>query len=888
MEQSLPEGASVARYKIVELLAAGGMGEVYKAYDRSLDRHVALKILPPFLTILDERVRRFIQEAKAASSLNHPNIITIHEIGHAIPALDEKPSGEPVHYIAMELVDGQTLRQKIYADKRDLRSLLRLLAQAADGLARAHAAGIVHRDLKPDNIMVTRDGFAKVLDFGLAKLTEAATLQQEAVTVVMDKTREGVILGTVGYMAPEQVEAKAVDARADVFSFGCILYEAVTRQRPFRGASDIDVMHRILHDEPRPIAELAPEAPMELKRIVRRCLAKSPDERFQSIRDLALELRDLADEFPSLTPSSSPSFAAQLAGGKRTLWHSPLLWIAIGSLLTAAGMIWLLFHHSGSTHVERMKIKAVTTHGKVRSAVISPDGRYVAYVKSDRQTDSVLLKQIATDSEVAIMTPTSEEAVLGVAFSPDSDYLYLTMHRTGAGISNLFRIPALGGQRRQLASDVDSTASVSPDGKFVAFIRDVPPNKSSLIAMPADGGGETVLATRVMPDIFPSLGPSWSRDGNTIAAVASSYRNGLGFTILILHKDGSQPREILSPKWMGLGGLSSLPDGRYVACGRKTTTASQQLYEISPAGESHAITSDLNWYDVSSVTTDGKTLLAVQNDIRNRLWKYSGPTVTAITAEGDRSGPSIVRIAGDGSFIYEQSSAGNIDIWRMMPDGERRQLTTSPRDDYSPVVSADGLHVIFETERNGDAELWSMNLEGGEQRPIQKIGQDIGPAPSPDGKWLLYSAEGFLWRIPSAGGTPQKLAPYLVVYGRYSPDGQWIAGFMRPTSAPPTEPSRLCLMPAGGGVPRRIGPLVPRVCCARWTPDGKSVAYIRKTDSNDQIWAQPVDGSPAIQISHLDAYAPSVADFDWSRDGDALYVIRVLVVRDAVMITDFR
>jgi serine/threonine protein kinase len=887
LEQSLAEGASVARYKIVERLAAGGMGEVYKAYDGSLDRHVALKILPPFLTILDERVRRFVQEAKAASSLNHPNIITIHEIGHAIPSLDGKSSGEPVHYIAMELVDGETLRQKIYANKRDLRSLLRVLAQAADGLARAHAAGIVHRDLKPDNIMVTRDGFAKVLDFGLAKLTEAATPQQEAVTVVKDNTREGVILGTVGYMAPEQVEAKVVDARADVFSFGCILYEAITRQRPFRGDSDVDVLHQILHDEPRPIADLAPEAPVELKRIVRRCLAKSPDDRFQSMRDLALELRDVADEFPSLTPSSSASITGQLIGRERPLWHSSLLWIAIASLLTAAGTSWVLFHRSGNADIGKMRIKAVTTHGKVRTAVISPDGRYVAYVKTDRQTDSVLLKRIATDSEVAVVAPTSEEEVIGISFSPDSDYLYLTSHRVGASISNLYKIPALGGQRRQLASDVDTAASVSPDGKTVAFVREAS-NKSSLIAVPAEGGGETMLATRAAPDIFPPLAPTWSRDGNTIAAVASSYLKGLGFSILIVSKDGSQPKEILNPKWMGLEGLSSLPDGKYVACGRKTTTSSQQVYEISPAGESHAITSDLNWYTESSVTADGKTVMAVQNDTRRRLWKYSGSTVTAITADGERSGPRIVRIAKDGSFIYEQWSAGNDDIWRMMPDGERRQLTTSLRDDYAPVVSADGLHVIFETERNGDAELWSMNLDGGEQRPIQKIGQDVSSAPSPDGRWLLYSAGGFLWRIPSAGGTPQKLASYMVLGGSYSPDGRWIAGLMKPASAPPSEPFRLCVLSAEGGTPAPIGPLVPRIGRPRWTPDGKSVAYVRTTGGNDQIWAQPVDGSAAIQISHFDAYAPGVADFDWSPGGNDLYVIRFLVVRDVVMITDFR
>ncbi len=243
------------------------MGEVYKAHDLELERTVALKILPPDLVKNDERVRRFVQEAKSASSLNHPNIVTIHEIGQAQLDGNEKP----IHYIAMELVDGMTLRRKIHDGDTDLRTILSYCAQAADGLAKAHAAGIIHRDLKPENIMVTRDGFAKVLDFGLAKLSvkKSSDTGSEA-TAVRHDTREGALLGTVGYMAPEQVQGKPVDHRADIFSFGCILYEAATKRRPFEADSDIDVMHKIMHDKPAPIDEINPQAPAELRRVIRR------------------------------------------------------------------------------------------------------------------------------------------------------------------------------------------------------------------------------------------------------------------------------------------------------------------------------------------------------------------------------------------------------------------------------------------------------------------------------------------------------------------------------------------------------------------------------------------------------------------------------------------
>jgi serine/threonine protein kinase len=278
----------------------GGIGEVYIARDETLERSVALKILPPSLIKNEERVRRFIQEAKSASSLNHPHIVTIYEIGRA----QAKPGGEsepgdppaaedsaPIHFIAMELITGETLKHRIHHAKDDLKTLLGYLAQAAEGLSKAHAAGIVHRDLKPENVMISKDGYAKILDFGLAKLTEREENPEDLTSAPTEtkrqQTKDGVVMGTVGYMAPEQVKGQSVDSRADVFSFGCLLYEAATRKRPFTAETEGETMHRILHDQPTPIDEVNPLAPAELRRLVRRCLAKSPDKRIQSVKDLA-------------------------------------------------------------------------------------------------------------------------------------------------------------------------------------------------------------------------------------------------------------------------------------------------------------------------------------------------------------------------------------------------------------------------------------------------------------------------------------------------------------------------------------------------------------------------------------------------------------------------
>jgi zinc protease len=320
----------IAHYRILSKLGAGGMGEVYKAEDLILSRPVALKILPAHLVEDPDRVRRFVQEAKASSALNHPHIITIYEIGRVQADGKPEPQSERdlsqqsgatdiralatpagpgmIYYIAMEFLDGVTLHVKIHPKEEGLKKLIESLTQAADGLAKAHAAGIIHRDLKPENIMITEDGYAKILDFGLAKLVEpeppagvvGAGEIGEAATAMTEQTRPGTVMGTVGYMSPEQVQGQPLDQRSDIFSFGCILYEAATRRRPFAGDSAIDSMHKIIYTQTPPIGQFNPHAPAELQRIVRKCLAKEPAGRYQSTKDLANDLRELVKEYASL------------------------------------------------------------------------------------------------------------------------------------------------------------------------------------------------------------------------------------------------------------------------------------------------------------------------------------------------------------------------------------------------------------------------------------------------------------------------------------------------------------------------------------------------------------------------------------------------------------
>ena len=319
---SLSPETQLGRYRIISLIGAGGMGEVYLAQDIALQRKVALKVLPLDVAANQDRMRRFKQEATSAASLNHPNIAHIYEIGEA----------EGFQFIAMEYVQGQTLREKIHHEDEELSKLLRVLQHVAEGLAKAHAAGIVHRDLKPDNIMVSSDGHAKILDFGLAKLVElqssTSSVSSEEPTILQPHSTPGLVLGTMGYMSPEQAQGKTreIDHRSDIFSFGCILFEAITRHKAFAGSDTIETLNKIIREPAPPIAGFNAAAPADLQRIVRRCLAKDPDERYQNIKDVAIELKEIRNELKdsvagvasSSATASSGSFASEEA---KTLWH---------------------------------------------------------------------------------------------------------------------------------------------------------------------------------------------------------------------------------------------------------------------------------------------------------------------------------------------------------------------------------------------------------------------------------------------------------------------------------------------------------------------------------------------------------------------------------------
>src|SRR5256886_827072 len=561
---TLAAGIKLGRYEIRSQIGEGGMGEVYLAQDTKLDRKIALKTLPAELAGNSDRMRRFVQEAKAAAALNHPHIAHIYEIGEH----------DGVNFIAMEFVDGFTLRQLIHEKQTDLPKLLRYLQHAADGLAKAHAAGIVHRDLKPDNIMVTREGHAKILDFGLAKLIEPqgysgqkpdreGGLSEVATALMQQHSTPGAVLGTVGYMSPEQAQGKIneIDHRSDIFSFGCILYEAITRRKAFAGKDAIDSLNKIIREQPTPITNFNPDVPYDVQRIVRRCLAKDPEERYQTIKDVAIEIKDVRRDLQgraginttvppasiagstsqqgadashisaaptslSPTPSSThPSGAEYIVSGIKQ--HKTVASVVVALVLLVIAGIgygiykWVAKQGKPAPSFQSAKFTRLTTSGKASDAAISPDGKYVAHVKTDAGQQSLWLRQVETTSDTQIVPP-SQQNYYGITFSKDGDYIYYVLvEPNNPATRALYQVPVLGGASRKLIEKVASPVSLSPDGTRLAFMRDSQTQRSLAVAN-ADGTSERQVAVRKLTNgIYSTAGPSWSPDGKLLASTVT-------------------------------------------------------------------------------------------------------------------------------------------------------------------------------------------------------------------------------------------------------------------------------------------------------------------------------------------------------------------------------
>jgi serine/threonine protein kinase len=459
----LSSGTKLGHYEIQSLLGAGGMGEVYRGHDPRLGRDVAVKVLPHLFSGDPERLRRFEQEGRAAAALNHPNILAIYDVG---------TTKEGIPYVVSELLDGETLRQCLRRGPLPMRRAVDLALQMAKGLAAAHDKGIIHRDLKPENLFLTKDGHLKILDFGLAKLVDSRAASPNARTLTRDTTA-GAMMGTVGYMPPEQVRGLAIDQRSDIFAAGAVVYEMLSGKRAFQGETTADTIDAILNRDPRPLRETNPTVLPAFERVVQRCLEKNPNERFHSVRDVAFAIEALTD-----LPSTG-QHAVFVRGLRWLLWAR---WAGVVALVLAAvGSGWYLrrsFLASGQrASSPPLEVRALTESGTASRIAASPDGHYVAYVNRDSGKFELRLLQVATQRDVQVL-PGSPLFIRSLHFSPDGNFIYFLRELDPGNDDDLgvFRVATLGGPATLLATDARgldarfNSVTVAPDGKQIAYL----------------------------------------------------------------------------------------------------------------------------------------------------------------------------------------------------------------------------------------------------------------------------------------------------------------------------------------------------------------------------------------------------------------------------------
>jgi len=710
VSMALAAGTKLDGYEILSLLGEGGMGEVYRARDPVLKRDVAIKVLPQFVSQDPDRMRRFQQEAQAAAALNHPNILAVYQLG----------TFEGTTYLVSELLDGGTLREELTHGALPARKAIDYGVQIAHGLAAAHHKGIVHRDLKPENIFITRDARTKILDFGLAKLT----LPEDGDTVTAkDQTTPGQVLGTAGYMAPEQVRGETVDHRADIFAFGAILYELVTRQRAFKKPTSAETMTAILHEDPPAIALTTDGISPGLLRIVQRCLEKKPERRFQSASDLAFALEALSD-FTRLTPGAVEQIPVGPGAASRGTWK----WVAaaIFFVALAAGMIAWLRMPTAVPVVE--SVTQLTDDGEPKNGQLVSDGSRVYF--NEGPNGSWKIAQVSTTGGRTSLVDTRVASPWIAGVAPDNSSLLVSAGGYEDGLYPLWLVPVPAGEPRRLGTTAGSDEAFFPDGRvlFVSY--------KDLYVAEKDGSNPRMLAS--MDGYIQD--PSVSADGKSVTATL--YTRGWASSKLVeLGADGSGLRTILSSGKDGRPCCSQwTPDGKYlVYCtehrqGSDLWALPMQTGFLRGARTPIRLTAGPLEYSGAGLSHDGKQIFAIGTKRRGELVRYDLQTQQFLPFLG---GISVIdpTFSKDGKWVTYAAYPDHT-LWRSRADGtERTQLTYPPMKVQSPFISPDGNKVAF---TSAQYDIYVVGADGGAPQKIAE--HSLAANWSPDGNVLLFTS----------------------------------------------------------------------------------------------------------------------------------------------------
>ncbi len=796
---NLASGTKLGPYEIVSLLGAGGMGEVYRARDSRLRRDVAIKVLPQALSLDADRMRRFEQEALATAALNHPNILAVFDIGTS--------EGSP--YVVSELLEGETLRDRLRTGSIPVRKTLDYALQIAHGLAAAHEKGIIHRDLKPENLFITKDGRLKILDFGLAKLTQADPGSHPSMaTVTHGATEAGVVLGTAGYMSPEQVRGMALDPRSDIFSFGAILYEMLSGKRAFHGDTPADTMSAILKDEPPELSETNRNVSPALERIVQHCLEKNPESRFHSASDIAFDLEHLS----GLSGSAARLATAGVGTGKAQSRRRLAIGLAAG--LGLAAVVYVLGWWSGGAgaHASQPEYQQITFRtGSIGNARFTPDGSMVYSASWEGGENQLYMSR--TDDPGSRELGIKDAELLSISKSGEMAIRLNTVGHGGyARSGTLARVPLSGGTPREVLDNVGD-ADWSANGESLAIVRYLPENNHWRLEYPVG----KVLIDGINWMSHPKISP----DGKWIAFADHENPDGDDEgSLAVIGADGKEKERKLSSGWSSLQGILWSPAGDEIWFTCTNTGSASNPRAVTLSGKLRTITN----------VPGGMWL----QDIRNG-------TVLAV-ANHTRLG--IRGMAPGGKEEHELGWFG----WSELRD-----------------ISRDGHKIVFDEEGDGGGPNYTVFVRDTDGSPPARIGEGDAKAISADGKWVITKSAkgGPLILVPTGAGESKPLTHDAVSYGdvRFLPDGKRLLAAGIETG----HGGRDYIIDLSNGDSKPVTP--EGVAGVNASPDGRSVA-VRGPDGKRGIWT--LEGGGFRPIPGIESGYNIIG---WTADGESVYVV---------------